>query len=122
MVLLYVRKTQLENQRALSSPFLSLFCSDPDDRGCSCEGRSGPGLVVQVDHGVVGGAQAAKGSACAHLSVPQTLQVALRRTTQGEMSEVHKNGGVNLTRILRHQYLQHTPCWVTLTGASRSPA
>lgn len=58
------------------SPFLSL-CSDPDDWGCGCEGHSGPGVVIQVDHGVVGGALAAKGSASAHLPVSQTLQVAL---------------------------------------------
>lgn len=84
LVLVYVRKTQLENQRALFRPFLSLFRSDPDNWGCSCKGRSGPGVVVHVDHGVVGSAQAAKGSACAHLSVPQTLQVALRRKNTGE--------------------------------------
>lgn len=77
LVLLYITKTQLKNQRALSSPFLSLFCSDPDDGGRSCKWCGGAGVIVQVDHGVVGGAQAAKGSACAHLSVPQTLQVAL---------------------------------------------
>jgi len=100
LVLLYVRRTKLENQRALRSP----FCSDPDDGGCSCKGCGGPGVVVQVDHGVVGGAQAAKGSTCAHLSFPQTLQVALRRTTQGEMSQVHKSSGVNLTRTLLHLF------------------
>lgn len=61
----------------MSSPFLSLWCSDTDDWGCSCEGYSGAGVVVQVNHSVVGSAQAAKGSACACLSVPQTLQVAL---------------------------------------------
>lgn len=51
---------------------------------------SGPGVVVQVNHGVVGRATAAKGSAGARLSVPQTLQVALRRTTHIEMNEVHE--------------------------------
>lgn len=77
----------MEIKQALHCPFfILLVClfvyssSDPDDWGCGCERRRGPGVKVQVDHGVVGGAQAAKGSACARLSVPQTLQVTLRRT------------------------------------------
>lgn len=58
--------------------------SDPDDRGGGCEGRGGAAVVVQVDHGVVGGSHAAKGSACAHLSVSQALQVTLRGRRQRE--------------------------------------
>lgn len=64
-------------QRAFFSSFSSPRGSDPDDWCCGCEGHGGARVVLQVDHGVVGGAQAAKGSSCAHLSVPQTLQVAL---------------------------------------------
>lgn len=64
-------------QRAFFSSSSSPRGSDPDDWCCGCEGHSGARVVLQVDHGVVGGAQAAKGSSCAHLSVPQTLQVAL---------------------------------------------
>lgn len=47
--------------------------SHPDDRGGGCEGSGGAGVEVQVDHGVVGCAQAAKRRARAHLSVPQAL-------------------------------------------------
>lgn len=55
--------------------------SHPDHGGGGGEGGGGAGVEVQVDHGVVGRAQAAKGRAGAHLSVPQTLQVALPITT-----------------------------------------
>ncbi len=78
---LYWKDTGGEPECTVES-LLHCFCSDSDDRGCSCKGRGGPSVIVQVDHGVVGSAVAAKGSACAHLSVPQTLQVALRGKIQ----------------------------------------
>lgn len=56
-----------------------MVCSDPDDGSCRCEGHRGARVTVQVNHSVVGGALATKGSAGAHLSVPQTLQVALEK-------------------------------------------
>lgn len=72
-----------------------LVCSDPDNRGCGCERRGGPGVEVQVDHGVVGSAQAAKRGARVHLSVSKTLQVALQRTAHRDICEVHKHFAVN---------------------------
>lgn len=86
--------------------------SDPDHWGGGCEGRRGAAVVVQVDHGVVAGSHAAKGRACAHLSVSQALQVTLR----GRKAERRVRRGVGGGGA------RHTPFRVTLTGASRSPA
>lgn len=84
--------------------------SDPDHRCGGCEGRGGAAVVVQVDHGVAGGSHAAKGSACAHLSVSQALQVTLRGRRQRDVGEIDGGGTGGETG--------DDP----LTGASRSPA
>ena len=57
--------------------------SDPYHRSCSSEGHCGACLIVKINHGVVGCSHAAEGSACPHLSVPETLQVALREERGG---------------------------------------
>lgn len=81
--------------------------SDPDDRGGGCEGRRGAAVVVQVDHGVVAGCHAAKGGACAHLSVPQALQVTLGGAGEGREAERHGSDDKQDGRS-RHQNVQRT--------------
>lgn len=70
--------------------------SDPDHRGGGREGRGGAAVVVQVDHGVVAGPHAAKGSACAHLSVSQALQVTL----SGRAGREKEKEGVRLAETI----------------------
>lgn len=73
-------------------PCLSLGASDPVDRCGDGEGYGGACLVVKVDYCVVGSAQAAEGVACAHLSVPKTLQVALREGIKERGEEERREG------------------------------